>query len=46
MNITLTPEQVEIVYLALSQAQDRLTYESTDEEWKAYDDLMDLVIGR
>ncbi len=46
MNITLTPEQVEIVYLALSQAQDRLTHESTEEEWRAYEDLMDLVTGR
>lgn len=46
MKIELTSIQAELIYFALSKAQDSLTDEATDEEWQAYEELMNLVSGR
>ena len=46
IKIEMTEEQSEIVYLALSKAQNALPYEATDEEYEALEVLMNLVIGR
>ena len=40
MKIELTAEEVELIYVALSEKQDRLTHEATDEEYEAYSALM------
>ena len=43
--IEITEAQAEIIYLALSKSQDALTDTATDEEYYAFDTLMNLVIN-
>lgn len=42
--IEITADQSEIIYLALQNAQSRLTDTATDEEYEEYENLMNIVI--
>ena len=43
ITLEVTTKQAEALYLAISEAQNRLTDTATDEEYEAYDDLLDLI---